>query len=160
MRRAGCDDDQLSVLLIVLPSCTLPTCNETGKLNCAIIPSHQMWFLHTRRDDEHEHDDDGDDGSRSTSTRGTRQQNAADKANTEFADSKSKKLHIFCNHYHELHHIADEAGSDEPEFAHLHPHVHGTTLSTSVVPTCQTGATVAAAAADENLRKHFTLVGS
>ena len=62
---------------------------------------------------------DGDDGSRDTRTtsHGTRQRNAAEEATAAFATSKSEKLHISRNHYYELHHIADEAGNDEPEFA-------------------------------------------
>jgi hypothetical protein len=69
-------------------------------------------------DDENEHDDDGDDGGGDGGTsHGTRQRTAAEEANAAFAASKSEKLHISRNHYYELHHIADEAGNDQTEFA-------------------------------------------
>jgi hypothetical protein len=48
---------------------------------------------------------------------GTRQRSAAEEANAAFAASKSEKLQMSRNHYYELHHIADEAGNNEAEFA-------------------------------------------
>ena len=74
---------------------------------------------HTDADDENGHDDGGDNdfGGDDGTTHGTRQRTAAEEASAAFAASKSEKLHISRNHYYELHHIADEAGNDQTEFA-------------------------------------------